>query len=109
MIICIEKKYDGRVVNSIRDLLVAIDLLGGILILSMAVCLVLAFQWGGNHLPWSSPTIIALFCVFGAIMCFFLFWERYKGTDAIVPLGVLRNRSQIGSSIQNVSDVMRIR
>lgn len=69
-----------------------LDLVGFILFAPAAIQLLLALQYGGNEYPWSSPTIIGLFCGAGCTFIVFLVWEYLKGTDAMIPFKILSNR-----------------
>lgn len=49
--------------RSYRDIwnqTLALDWLGGGLVLASVTSLVLALNWGGNTKPWSSPAVIAV-------------------------------------------------
>ncbi|PYI15891.1 MFS general substrate transporter [Aspergillus japonicus CBS 114.51] len=69
-----------------------LDLVGFILFAPAAIQLLLALQYGGNEYPWSSPTIIGLFCGAGCTFIVFLIWEYFKGADAMIPFTILSNR-----------------
>ena len=88
------------------------DYIGSGLILACVTCLLLALQWGGNDYPWSSTSlvinrvklisdwrIILLFILGGLLVAVFGFWEWYIDAKALVPLSILKNRTQIGASI----------
>lgn len=71
--------------------------------LGLVTSLLLALQWGGNTKAWSDPTIIALLVVFGVVTAIFLFWERTKGSRAMVPLAMLSRYTLLGCVIAGVS------
>ncbi|EFE44107.1 hypothetical protein TRV_01125 [Trichophyton verrucosum HKI 0517] len=67
-----------------------LDLVGFILFAPAILQLLLAFQYGANQYPWNSPRVIGLFCGFAANFALWLFWNRYKGDDALLPHSMLR-------------------
>lgn len=78
------------------------DWIGTVLCLGLATTLLLALQWGGTTKPWSSPTIIVLFVVFGALLVLFVAWEAYLGPRALLPFRIMGRRTQIGSCLESV-------
>jgi MFS family permease len=58
---------------------------------AVVMCL-LALEWGGHQHPWSSSTIIGLFCGAFGMTCVFLVWENHKGDNAMIPLKLFRKR-----------------
>ena len=79
-----------------------LDWIGGILCIGCIVSLLLALQLGGTERPWSSASIIALFCVFGALLLIFIAWEWKEQDKAMLPLRFLRRRTQLGCSLASV-------
>lgn len=92
------------------------DYIGSGLILACVTCLLLALQWGGNDYEWSSELpsracnqasradgadwrIILLFVLGALLIPVFGFWEWYIDKKALIPLSILKNRTQIGASI----------
>jgi hydrogenase-4 membrane subunit HyfE len=69
------------------------DPAGSILMIASVCSLLLAIQWGGQSLPWASPTIIVLFALSGFLLALFVFVEQRMGNDAIVPFAILGQRS----------------
>lgn len=69
-----------------------LDLIGFVIFSGFTIQLLLVLQWGGNSYAWNSATIIGLFC--GAGVTFFVFaaWDWYKGDEAMIPLGLMRQR-----------------
>lgn len=80
-----------------------LDWIGGILCLGCIISLLLALQWGGAARPWNSPSIIALFCVFGVLLLIFTAWEWKERDKAMLPLRVFGRRTQLGCSLASVS------
>lgn len=73
--------------------LLMLDPLGCLFIMSAAVCLLLAFQWGGQSKAWNSPTVIGLLVAFPLILGLFALAQRKQGEDAIFPPWLLKQRS----------------
>ncbi|KZT62115.1 ABC transporter [Calocera cornea HHB12733] len=76
------------------------DWIGALLSVAMVVTLLLPLQWGGNLKPWNDPSVIALFCVFGAVLAAFIAWEWRMGPRAVLPLALFRRRTQIGTCLE---------
>ncbi|KAG8159131.1 hypothetical protein KVR01_010792 [Diaporthe batatas] len=70
------------------------DLVGTALLVPSVVMLLLALHYGGGGTyPWSSATVIGLFCGAGAVGAVFIAWEwRMGGEDAMVPLSMFREK-----------------
>lgn len=62
-----------------------LDLLGFSLFAPSVLMLLLALMWGGNHFAWGSSCIIGLFCGAVATFLVWIFWNRHKGEDALIP------------------------
>jgi hypothetical protein len=77
-----------------------VDWIGTILCLGMVCSLLLPLQWGGVTKPWNDKTVIALFCVFAVLVVVFTAWEYHMGPRAILPLHMLKVRTQIGTTIE---------
>ncbi|KAJ4120006.1 hypothetical protein NW768_010289 [Fusarium equiseti] len=56
------------------------------------VMILLALQWGGVEYSWNSATTIGLFCGGGVLFAIFIFWEHRVGTDAMIPMPIVRTR-----------------
>lgn len=69
-----------------------IDYLGAALIIATTVPLLLALTWGGNTYPWDSVRILTLFAVSIVSLVLFILVEK-RTKDAILPLGLFRNRT----------------
>lgn len=70
-----------------------LDLVGNILIMGAVVMLLLALQEGGNEVPWNSARIIGLLVGFGAVSILFGLWIVYKRDMALLPIGILGQRT----------------
>ncbi len=89
--------FESTVLQRFIDL----DWIGTFLCLGMTVSLLLPLQWGGNIKAWKDPIVIALFCVFVAVLGIFLLWQWYKGKAALLPLFLLKRRTQIGCCLES--------
>jgi MFS family permease len=76
-----------------KQMFYQLDLAGSVLVIASVCCLLLAMQWGGRSLRWTSLKIISLFVLSGILLSLFLFVEWKMGDDAAVPFSVLRQRS----------------
>jgi EmrB/QacA subfamily drug resistance transporter len=68
-----------------------LDVPGAMLIVGAIVPLLLALSWGGQSLPWTSTTILALFGGSAVALAAYAVAERHA-SDPIVPLSLFRNR-----------------
>jgi hypothetical protein len=75
------------------------DPLGCLLFLGAVTCLLLALQWGGQNLPWNSPTVIGLLVGFVLCVCAFGFVQWKAQDKATIPLRILRQRNIWTSAI----------
>lgn len=76
----------------LRAALPRFDLAGFALFAPASIMLLLALQFGSGDYGWSSSHVIGLFCGAGATALVFVFWERRKGEDAMIPLSMVRRR-----------------
>ncbi|KAF8315117.1 ABC transporter [Clavulina sp. PMI_390] len=76
-----------------------IDWFGTLISLGLITSLLLPLQWGGNTKPWNDTSVIALFVVFGVMVGIFVAWQYYLKDRALLPLNLLKNRTQIGASM----------
>lgn len=66
----------------------------------MALCLVLALQWGGNQYAWSNWRVILLLALAGVLLVPFLSSiEHWAGDGSLVPLKMLRQRMIVCASL----------
>jgi hypothetical protein len=59
----------------------------------VVVMLLLALQGGGIQYPWNNWRIIGLIVGFGILSICFLVWQRYYGSEALLPLHILAQRT----------------
>jgi MFS family permease len=67
-----------------------LDVLGAVLMLGAAVPLMLALNWGGRRYAWSSPELLTLLAVSGALWGLFA-WREMTADEPFIPLAVLRD------------------
>ncbi|GAA5886794.1 hypothetical protein JCM6882_005893 [Rhodosporidiobolus microsporus] len=79
---------NDRSYRSIIRQTIRMDWVGGVLVLGGVTSLVLALQWGGNQKPWNDGSVIACLVVAGVIFIVTIFWERYLGDRAMVPVKI---------------------
>ncbi|KAJ1539559.1 hypothetical protein HK405_012766, partial [Cladochytrium tenue] len=68
-----------------------IDWLGTALLIGGVVCVLIPLQGGGTMYDWNSPTVIAMFCVGGALLIAFVVVEARVAKNPVVPLELFRN------------------
>lgn len=69
-----------------------LDLVGFFLFAPAVIQFILALEWGGTNFPWSSATIIGLFCGSFGTLLIFIAWEQRLGRQAMIPLAIIRRR-----------------
>jgi len=77
-----------------------IDYIGTALILGFVTSLLLALQWGGNQKPWNDKDVVATLVLAGVLLICFGVWEWYLGPKAMVPIQLLRRRTQLGTAAE---------
>ncbi|KAL8725329.1 MAG: hypothetical protein Q9166_007435 [cf. Caloplaca sp. 2 TL-2023] len=83
---------------SLKEKFQHMDLVGTITFIGSICCLILALQWGGQTMPWSSAKVIALFVTSGVLGIIFGYFQWKLGDRAIIPLRILRQRSILSGS-----------
>ncbi|KAH8809286.1 major facilitator superfamily transporter [Xylogone sp. PMI_703] len=73
--------------------LLQMDPVGVSLFMGMAVCYILAMQYGGQTHPWDSSVVIGLLVGFVVILAAFCIWEYFQGERATIPARLFRKRS----------------
>ena len=79
--------------STLRGTLRHIDALGAVSFIGAMVCLLLALQWAGQTIAWSSTKIVGLFIGFGVLIVGFWVLQIRRGENATLPLRILRKRS----------------
>ena len=81
-----------------KQKILQLDPLGTLFLLPCLICLLLALQWGGSSLAWSSSKIIALLVLFGLLLTAFINVQIFKQATAQIPAAIIRNRSMLAGS-----------
>lgn len=76
-----------------------LDLPGNGILITAAAMLLLALQWGGTKYPWKSPPIIGLLAGAGVESLVFCAWLKFRGSQALVPLHIIRQRTVAASLV----------
>lgn len=97
-----DAKIKVDVKPSTKEQLDRLDLPGCAIFAPAIIMLLLALEWGGVSYPWSSPTVIGLFCGGAATFCLFIGWEFRRGERAMMPLGLFRNSIVSCAVIANI-------
>ncbi|KAF8542650.1 major facilitator superfamily domain-containing protein [Trichophaea hybrida] len=74
-----------------------LDLIGCSLFMPACTMLLLALQWGGSRYLWNSAVVIGLFCGCVPLLGIFIGWQHHKGSEAMIPLGILSQRTVLSS------------
>lgn len=82
-----------------KEQLNRLDLPGFAIFTPAIVMLLLPLEWGGSKFAWNSPTIIGMFCGAFVLLAIFLFWENFRGMNAMIPLPVLKQKVVIFAAI----------
>lgn len=69
-----------------------LDLVGFALLAPAVVQLLLALEFGGNQFPWNSSQVIGLFVGAFATFVVWIFWNRYKGDEGLLPFSMMKRR-----------------
>ncbi|KAF7369131.1 ABC transporter [Mycena venus] len=75
-----------------------VDWVGSVVCMSMVVALLLPLQWGGITKSWRDVQVVALFSLSAVLFVLLAIWEWRRRETALVPLGMLRRRSQFGAT-----------
>jgi EmrB/QacA subfamily drug resistance transporter len=68
-----------------------VDWLGGLLLMASAVTVMLILTWGGNRLPWLSPSILAMVGAAVALAGSFV-WHALREPEPFLPLPLMGGR-----------------
>lgn len=93
IILHIKQANDANKRLPFKDKMWRLDPLGVISFIGAICCLLLALQWGGQTLPWSSSKIIGLFIGFGLCITGFCVIQWKLDEAATIPFRILRQRS----------------
>lgn len=85
--------------TAFMDGIKAVDWFGSLTLLGLMSMLLLGLNYGGATFPWNSSTVICLL-VFGVVMSvFFVFSEKKLARHPLMPLGIFRSRSNVGTLV----------
>ena len=87
----------SRAKESFRQKLQHLDAVGNFLLITAVIMLLLALQWGGVTYAWSDARIIGLLVGAGIESLIFFAWLVYHGDAALIPLGVISQRTVAAS------------
>ncbi|KAK7018188.1 major facilitator transporter-like protein [Favolaschia claudopus] len=82
-----------RSYRDIWDQVLHLDFVGATLVAAAITSVVLALQWGGNTKPWGDKDVIICFVFGGVITAVYVFWEIYRGEQAMTPTAIFKSRS----------------
>lgn len=85
--------------TTIKTRLGELDYIGPIFFIPANICLLLAASWGGVKFPWSSPTIVGLFCGFAVLSSIWLYSQLRLKEKATIPSRIFLQRTAFFSSI----------
>ncbi|KAK0652359.1 major facilitator superfamily domain-containing protein [Cercophora newfieldiana] len=83
----------------LSEKLLQMDPLGTALVMGGVIDYILALQYGGVTMAWSSATVIGLIIGFVAILVAFFSWEYYNGERSMIVPRLFRQRSVWVSSL----------
>ncbi|KAF9967074.1 hypothetical protein BGZ70_000241 [Mortierella alpina] len=79
--------------GSFKEKMRRVDMLGSLALVIGLVLILLPLNWGGSTYEWSSPIIIALFCVGFAVILIFCAIEWKQAAEPIIPFRLFQNRT----------------
>lgn len=84
--------------KSFGERIKSLDLVGCGIFIPAVFMLLLALTRGNVEQAWGSATVVGLFAGGGVLLLVFVFWERHKGEEAMIP-GLLLKRRAITFSV----------
>jgi MFS family permease len=84
-------------VQRILSILSQLDLVGTAFLVPAIVCVLLALQLGGIKYPWGSLAIVLLFILSALLFGIFVFIQRQRKENAMIPSRILKNRTVLAS------------
>lgn len=76
-----------------REKLKRLDMPGFAAFVPLAICVILALEWGGSEFTWSNWRIILLWALAGILLVVFLGMELRSGDEGMFPLRLLCQRT----------------
>jgi hypothetical protein len=98
-IVFLKTPADLVTAKTIKERLRELDYIGLLLFTAANICLLLAVQWGGVKLSWSSPAIASLFTGFAVLISIWLYLQFRLGEKATLPPRILLRRTALTSLI----------
>ena len=86
-------RKNASVSLSWREKLHQLDLLGTSIFVPSITSMLLALQWGGSKYGWGNARIIVLFILTAVLLGAFMWQERRRGDNALLPGRIMRRRS----------------
>jgi hypothetical protein len=87
-----EQTQKAKALSILPKLHKLLDFVGFFLFAPAVLQLLLALQYGGNDFAWRSSQVIGLFCGSAATFVAWLFWNRHKGDEALLPHSLISRR-----------------
>ncbi len=78
-----------------------LDVVGALLLATIATCITLVCSWGGRSDSWTSPRIISMSAIAIGALALFIAWER-RFPEPIVPLRIFARRETSLAIIGNL-------
>ncbi|KAK6821547.1 hypothetical protein RU639_007677 [Aspergillus parasiticus] len=88
-----DPQKNARVSLPWREKFHQLDLLGTSIFLPSITSMLLALQWGGSKYGWGNARIIVLFILTAVLLGAFMWQERRRGDNALLPGRIMRRRS----------------
>lgn len=82
-----------------REKLRRLDVPGFAAFVPLAICVILALEWGGSEYMWNNWRLILLWTLAGVLLVVFLGLEYRSGEDSMFPLNLLYQRSVAFSAL----------
>lgn len=86
-------------VATLKEKVLQMDVLGSAVIISAAVCYLLAMQWGGTTKSWSSGDVVGTLVGFGILVIIFVAIEYFSGDRALIQGRLIKDRTLMGMSV----------
>ncbi|KAI8628948.1 MFS general substrate transporter [Xylariaceae sp. FL1651] len=94
--------------TSLVDKLLGFDPVGTVLLVGALTTLVLALQWGGSQLPWSSHQVLGTLIASAALVFLFAVVQVKLKERALIPVRVLKQRTVAISCVVAMLQTMAI-
>jgi len=91
--------YAEPMKSSLKEKILQMDLVGTSLVMGGIIACVLALQYGGQAMSWTSKTVIGLLVGFTAICAVFGVWEYFNGSRSMIDARLMRLRDVWNGSV----------